>query len=187
MLKSPAELKELGAEIFWSNRGGDVTFHGPGQLVGYPILSLQSERSGLVNTANYVHGLEDFLIHGLKDLGKELQSKITTDKKFPGLWIENKKENKKLASIGIKLDRGRTMHGFALNVSTDLSWFDHIIPCGIENISMTSLQEQRLNISVKEVADLVAQTAIRRWTKTNADITYEQYEKYERSIPEIEP
>ncbi len=144
-----AKPQELGAEEYWVDRGGDVTFHGPGQLVGYPIFNLAGEGSGLIHTARYVRQLEELLMDALSRLGV---NGAHTQKKFPGVWVspnESKKTAsdakstaKKIASIGVRLSKGVTMHGFALNVCTDLDWFSHIVPCGIKGAKMTSIQAE---------------------------------------------
>ena len=120
-------LKSLGAEVFWSDRGGDVTFHGPGQLVGYPILRLKK-----LDTHKYLRDLEELLIRVLSDY----DLRAGRHPAYTGVWVG---ENK-IAAIGVKFTSGRiTSHGFALNVTTDLSWFDRITPCGIKEYGVTSL------------------------------------------------
>ena len=123
-------LRALGAEVFWSDRGGDATFHGPGQIVGYPILRLRD-----CDTHGYLRELEEVLIRTLADYGLEGWH----HPEFTGVWVGACK----IAAIGVKFSSGWiTSHGFALNVSTDLSWFDHITPCGISGHSVTSLQRE---------------------------------------------
>lgn len=120
-------LRSLGAEVFWSDRGGDATFHGPGQLVGYPILRLKK-----LDTHGYLRDLEEVLIRVLADYGLE----AGRHPEYTGVWVGGAK----IAAIGVKFSSGRiTSHGFALNVKTDLSWFDRITPCGIEEHGVTSL------------------------------------------------
>ncbi len=123
-------LRSLGAEVFWSDRGGDATFHGPGQLVGYPILLLRDR-----DTHGYLRRLEEVLIRALGDFGLEGRH----HPEYTGVWVGEKK----VAAIGVKFSSGWiTSHGFALNVSTDLSWFDRIIPCGIRDYGVTSLERE---------------------------------------------
>jgi lipoyl(octanoyl) transferase len=123
-------LKSVGAEVFWSDRGGDVTFHGPGQLVGYPVLRLK-----VLDTHKYLRDLEELVILVLSDYGIE----AGRHPEYTGVWVN---ENK-IAAIGVKFSSGRiTSHGFALNVSTDLSWFDRITPCGIREYGVTSLERE---------------------------------------------
>ena len=128
-------LKSLGAEVFWSDRGGDATFHGPGQLVGYPILRLKK-----LDTHKYLRDLEELIILVLSDYGIEGGRHPA----YTGVWVNGNK----IAAIGVKFSSGRiTSHGFALNVGTDLSWFDRITPCGIKEYGVTSL-ERELNAGV---------------------------------------
>jgi lipoyl(octanoyl) transferase len=119
-----------GAEVQRSDRGGDVTFHGPGQLVGYPILDLRDYGQGPVW---YVRSIEGMLIDVLSRFG------IVADRSAgrPGVWVGEKK----IAAIGVRVSRGVTTHGFALNVTTDLAWFRDIIPCGLPSAGVTSMQE----------------------------------------------
>jgi lipoic acid synthetase len=129
LLVPPASV---GADLESADRGGDVTYHGPGQLVGYPILSLPAWRDGLTDLVAYVRKLEDVLIAALGDLGVE----AGREHRLTGVWAAGEK----VAAIGVKVTRGRTMHGFALNVDPDLSMFSHIVPCGIRDRSVTSLR-----------------------------------------------
>ncbi len=123
-------LRSLGAEVFWSDRGGDATFHGPGQLVGYPILRLKK-----LDTHGYLRDLEEVLIRVLSDYGLE----AGRHRDYTGVWVNGAK----IAAIGVKFSSGRiTSHGFALNVKTDLSWFDRITPCGIKEFGVTSLRKE---------------------------------------------
>jgi lipoyl(octanoyl) transferase len=137
-------LKSLGAEVFWSDRGGDATFHGPGQLVGYPILRLKK-----LDTHKYLRDLEELVILVLSDYGLE----AGRHPEYTGVWINGNK----IAAIGVKFSSGRiTSHGFALNVKTDLSWFDRITPCGIREYGVTSLQrELDTELSLFEVEEKI--------------------------------
>ena len=128
LLVPESELRRLGAELHWVDRGGDITFHGPGQIVGYPILYLGSPWPDL---PAYLRKLESVLIDAVGELGAPARV-------IPGLtgvWAGREK----LASLGAKVTRGVTMHGFALNVNVDLSWFDLIHPCGLVRRKATSL------------------------------------------------
>jgi lipoic acid synthetase len=122
---------DVGAELVESDRGGDVTYHGPGQLVGYPIVTLPAWRDGLRDVVAYVRNLEAVLVAALADLGVEAR----TEAGFTGVWVRDEK----VAAIGVKVAGGRTRHGFALNVEPDLAMFDHIVPCGIADRGVTSL------------------------------------------------
>ena len=159
----PANLlvhpQEVGAELFDVNRGGDITFHGPGQLVGYPIVSVQGKRGGgMADTAAYVQAVEEIVIQSLADLGVE----ATRISDCPGVWVEHGGHPiRKVAAVGVRLSRGRSMHGFAINVSTDMTWFEHIVPCGIADKGVTSLAELGISATISEVAKLVASHAAR--------------------------
>jgi lipoyl(octanoyl) transferase len=128
-----ALLQRRGVEVFEVERGGDVTFHGPGQLVGYPIVDLSGHRRDL---HWYLRRLEDSLISAIERLGVP----AGRNPGLTGVWTAGRK----IASIGIHVKQWVTLHGFALNVTTDLSWFDLIVPCGIEQVVMTSLAEELL-------------------------------------------
>jgi len=130
---SPGELERLGIPVVEVERGGDVTYHGPGQLVGYPILDLGGHRKDL---HWYLRTLEDALILALGRLDVEAERRPG----LTGVWTAGRK----IASIGIHVKQWVTLHGFALNVATDLSAFDLIVPCGIENVVMTSVAEELL-------------------------------------------
>jgi len=129
----PEELERRGVEVFEVERGGDVTFHGPGQLVGYPILDLREHRQDL---HWYLRRLEDVLIQALGQLGIE----GNRNPGLTGVWTAGRK----IASIGIHVKQWVTLHGFALNVTTDLDPFDLIVPCGIRQVVMTSVAAELL-------------------------------------------
>ena len=138
-------LRSLGAEVFWSDRGGDATFHGPGQLVGYPILRLKKP-----DTHKYLRDLEELIILVLSDYDLHAGRHPA----YTGVWVGGKK----IAAIGVKFSSGRiTSHGFALNVTTDLSWFDRITPCGIREYGVTSLARElgSAEVSLPEVEEKV--------------------------------
>jgi lipoic acid synthetase len=128
VLAPPASV---GADLVHTDRGGDVTYHGPGQLVGYPIVTLPEWRDGVRDVVAYVRSLEDALIDVLADLGVV----ATVHRGLTGVWVDDEK----VAAIGVKVAGGRTRHGFALNVDPDLTMFDHIVPCGITDKGVTSL------------------------------------------------
>jgi len=154
LLLDEAEIEELGGEVVETDRGGDITYHGPGQLVGYPILSLPGRRGGgMADTAAYVASLEQVLIDVLGDLGLEA-GRLP---RCTGVWVDvDGVRPRKIAAIGVRITRARTMHGFALNVDPDLGWFDRIVPCGITDKGVTSLREEGFEHSMREVADAVA-------------------------------
>lgn len=156
------EPTSIGATYEPTDRGGDITYHGPGQLTGYPILSLPGRRGGgIAETRTYVAKVEDVLIAALAEVGLRDCGRID---RYPGVWVEpNSASPQKIAAIGVRLSRGRTMHGFALNVSTDLSWFDRIVPCGIRDFGVTSLQAQGLNVPMEAMVKAVTQKAVEAW------------------------
>ena len=117
-------------KIYNIDRGGDVTYHGPGQLVGYPIINIKNLKMSI---GRYVHTLEEVLINALSHFNISAQRRD----KIIGIWIGNEK----IGAIGVRVKNGVTMHGFALNVNTDLSYFDGIIPCGIDNCKVTSMEQ----------------------------------------------
>ncbi len=121
----------VGARLVRADRGGDVTYHGPGQLVGYPIITLPGWPDGIQDVVGYVRRLETVLIAVLADLGIS----ATRHQRLTGVWVGDDK----VAAIGVRVARGRTRHGFALNVDPDLAMFDHIVPCGIADKGVTSL------------------------------------------------
>ena len=138
--------------LFPINRGGQATYHGPGQLIGYPIIDLRKCGQDL---HRYLRWLEDLLVETLADAGIS----ATTRAGLTGVWLENRK----IASIGVGVRHWITMHGFALNVSGDLSPFDKIIPCGIADVTMTSIEKETgAPHSVVEVARRVEQIAAKR-------------------------
>ncbi|WP_419841964.1 lipoyl synthase [Candidatus Poriferisodalis sp.] len=151
----------FGADCVRIDRGGDFTYHGPGQLVGYPILTLEGRRGGgLAETAAYVFDVEQVLIEALADVGLPGCGRL---REYPGVWLDLDGTPRKVAAIGVRLRRGRTMHGFALNVDTDLAWFDRIVPCGIRDYRPTSLRAEGCTASMRDVADAVVRRAAQRW------------------------
>ena len=126
--------ESVGAELVVADRGGDVTYHGPGQLVGYPIVTLPEWRDGMRDVVAYVRTLEDVLIGALAGFGIEAHR----EPRYTGVWVGDAK----IAAIGVKVARGRTRHGFALNVDPDLAMFGHIVPCGIRDRGVTSMAAQ---------------------------------------------
>ncbi len=142
LLAGGAELKASGADLFHVDRGGDVTYHGPGQLVAYPILALDRFYH---DVHRYVRDLEEVIIRTLATLGVA----GVREPGYTGVWVGQDK----VAAIGVKVSRWVTMHGLALNCSTDLRYFDRIIPCGIFHRGVTSLQQLlHRSIPVSEVS-----------------------------------
>ena len=128
---NPNNILNSTCEIIQTQRGGDVTYHGPGQLVAYPIINLKKKKIGV---KNYISMIEKLISNILIDYNLEPQIL----KEETGVWVQDKK----IASIGIHVTRGVTMHGLAINVNTDLSYFDNIISCGIQGVKMTSLDKE---------------------------------------------
>jgi lipoic acid synthetase len=143
----------VGAELLRTDRGGDVTYHGPGQLVGYPIVDVPMGPNAI---PCYVHGVEQVVIDALADLGLPGATRLDG---YPGVWVGDKK----ICAIGVRVTRGRSMHGFALNVDPDLSYFGHIVPCGIADKGVTSLAAEGVAVSMQDVVDAVVRRAAERW------------------------
>ena len=154
ILASPELLAEHGVEVFDCDRGGDVTFHGPGQLIGYPIFDLRGlttsdAKRKTLGAIEYVRRLEEVLIRTCADF--TIPAKRICG--LTGVWTASSKDESKIAAIGVHISRGVTSHGFALNVNTDLDDFQLIIPCGITAKQVTSMaQELGRQLSPQEVA-----------------------------------
>lgn len=137
VLINAEERERRGIEYFKINRGGDITFHGPGQIVGYPLLDLEKFYTDI---GRYLRNLEEVIILTLAEYGvKGERSSGET-----GVWIEPdiKGRERKICAMGVRCSRWITMHGFAFNVNTDLSYFNHIVPCGIRDKQVTSLRQE---------------------------------------------
>jgi len=163
------ELEDMGAEVHRVDRGGDVTYHGPGQLVGYPILNLGDYYCDI---HRYLRDIEEVMIRTLADFG----IKSRRDGDFTGVWAGNDK----IAAIGVKVSRWYTMHGFALNVNTDLSYFDRIIPCGIFHKGVTSME--RLLGKKLDLEDIARSTAAHFADVFGASIVERSKEEYLQTI-----
>jgi lipoyl synthase len=180
---APAHLhagRPLGSEpTCWSTRqdgggrsrlhrpGGDVTYHGPGHLVGYPILHLPGKGGGdKPDTAAYVFTVEQFIIDVLADLGL-VAGRLHG---YPGVWVDHlTMAPRKVCAIGVKVAKGKSLHGFGLNVDPDMSMFGHIVPCGIADKAVTSLRAEGVDASMAEVVDAVAARASERWGSGGVD------------------
>lgn len=151
LLINEKQLEQRGIEFFKTNRGGDITFHGPDQIVGYPILDLEKFTTDI---GKYLRNIEEVIILTLAEYGiKGERSQGET-----GVWIDAsvKGKERKICAIGVRCSRWITMHGFAFNVNTDLSYFDYIVPCGIENKQVTSLEREiGKKIDTEEVKEKV--------------------------------
>ena len=128
VLVGETALKQMGVQVCHVDRGGEVTYHGPGQIVAYPIVDVRP----LGGPVTYIRTLEAVLINTLRDFGLEAHREDS----LTGVWVGHEK----IAAIGVKISRGITTHGLALNVNPDLSYFQHIVPCGIEGMAVTSLE-----------------------------------------------
>jgi lipoyl(octanoyl) transferase len=148
ILITPAERERRGVELYKAGRGGDVTYHGPGQLVGYPILDLKPDRCDL---HRYLRDLEEVLMLTLADFGLAAERR----EGMTGVWVGDRK----LAAIGVRVSSGWiTSHGFALNVATDLSYFDAIVPCGIREYGVGSISEVvGREVSLREASERVVE------------------------------
>jgi lipoyl(octanoyl) transferase len=145
VLATPERLRELGVELLETGRGGDVTYHGPGQLVGYPILDLRPDRQDVYR---YVRDLETVMIRATASFGVE----AAPIEGLTGAWIGADK----IGAIGVRISRWITSHGFAYNVNTSLEYFNLIVPCGIRDHGVTSLARQlKREVPMREVEDAV--------------------------------
>ncbi len=155
ILFSEQQLEAIGAEFFQIDRGGDVTFHGPGQIVLYPILDLEMLGIGL---KEYIWALEQAVIDTVAHWGIEAQRSAGA----AGVWINKRGSSSKICAIGVKSSRYVTMHGLALNVKTDLKFFNYINPCGFTDRGVTSLEVETGNcISMEEVKRLLLNNLIK--------------------------
>lgn len=150
LLANETVLRQKGVEYFETSRGGDITYHGPGQIVGYPILNLAAIRRDVVW---YVRMLEEAMIRATAELGIAAQREAGKT----GIWVGEESQAEKLAAIGVHISRWVTSHGFACNVATDLRYFELIVPCGISGRKATSLEKLlRRNVPLSQVRLLLA-------------------------------
>jgi lipoyl(octanoyl) transferase len=141
LISTQKQLNDLGIKVYNIDRGGDITYHGPGQIVGYPIINLNNWRK---DTHAYLRALEEIIILTCNEFGLAAKR----NPKYTGVWIDDRK----IAAIGIKVSRWITMHGFAFNVNTDLGYYGGIIPCGIKDKEVTSLKKElKKEIDMAEV------------------------------------
>ncbi|MFO7676156.1 MAG: lipoyl(octanoyl) transferase LipB [bacterium] len=148
LLVSDAELARRGAALRKVERGGDITFHGPGQLVGYPVFRLEA---GVVGVRRFVELVEAALVRALGELGVAAGLRPG----FIGVWVGPGAAPRKIASLGVAVRRGVTFHGFALNVTTDLGWFGLMNPCGLGQVAMTSVEREGGVTDARRVRDAV--------------------------------
>ncbi len=158
----------VGAELVPVTRGGDITYHGPGQLVGYPVVTVDNR----IGAVDHVCAVEGVVIDALTELGLPGAGRLPG---FAGVWLDVDHpdpavEPRKICAVGVRLKHGRTMHGFALNVTTDLTYMRrHIVPCGIGDRPVTSLAEEGVDVGMREVVDVVARVAAARWGDGQAE------------------
>ncbi len=172
-----------GADVIDVDRGGKITFHGPGQLVGYPITKLPSH----VLVVDYVRRVEEALIRAVADLG-------VTAGRVPGrsgVWLaaDDRGQERKIAAIGIRVAKGVTMHGFSLNADVDLSWYDRFVPCGIADAGVTTLTEELgRDVTVAEAAQVVRPHLIEllRWETFDPSPDVERPEIAGPSVPVLQ-
>jgi lipoic acid synthetase len=154
---------EVGADFVSVKRGGDITYHGPGQLVGYPLLNLASKHGndGPADTVAYVCSVEQVIIDSLHEIGLTNAARFAG---YPGVWLDVDTNPRKICAIGVRVSRRRTMHGFAVNVHTDLEYMTtNIVPCGIDEYPVTSIAAEGIEISMHEFTDVVARHAALKW------------------------
>ena len=159
------QLQRMGVEVIKTNRGGATSYHGPGQIVAYPIINL---RSSGISPVEYVRLIEDTLITTLK----EFNILGTRKNGMPGVWINDLK----IAAIGVRISKGITTHGFSLNVSSNLNYFDHIINCSSEEMSMTSIKNESplMDANIKITKDIIVKNFCRKF---NFDLRFDQHPK----------
>ena len=154
----------VGADFVHVKRGGDITYHGPGQLVGYPIVSLAPKHGGdgPADSIEYVHSVEQLVIDVLHEVGLASAGRFDG---YPGVWVGvDTDQPRKICAIGVRVARRRTMHGFALNVTTDLTYMStHIVPCGIDEYPVTSLHAEGIDVSMSDLVEVFARHASQLW------------------------
>ena len=149
LLLMQEELSSVSASYYHINRGGDITYHGPGQLVGYLVIDLENF---FTDIHKYMRFLEEAVIQTLQEFGLK-SARIAG---LTGVWIDIERHPRKICAFGVKTSRWVTMHGFALNVNPDLSYFNHIVPCGIQDKAVTSLQvELGREVTMKQVQEIL--------------------------------
>lgn len=150
LLLNNQALKEKGIEFFHINRGGDITYHGPGQLTGYPIFDLDNFESDIIK---FMRNMEEAIIRMLAEFGL----KGGRIEGLTGVWLDadNPQKARKICAMGVHTSRWVTMHGFGLNISTNLDYFGYIIPCGIQDKSVTSMEKELGPVDVNTVKQLV--------------------------------
>ena len=176
LLIPPLTLKTKGIDYFEVERGGDVTFHGPGQLVGYLIFKLQSSLSGI---RPFVKKIENAIINALAEFGIEAGH----DPRYTGVFVGNDK----ITAIGIAVKRWTSFHGFALNVNTDLSYFDLIVPCGIRDRGVTSMEKiLKTKVPIEDVMDAVKSSFSKEFGLRFTAVSFSELEALVKSFKGVE-
>ena len=154
----------VGADFVAVKRGGDITYHGPGQLVGYPILNIDNA----IGASQHVCEVEQLVIDTLSEIGVRGAGRMEG---YAGVWLDVGTDRvRKISAIGVRLAHGRTMHGFALNIDPDMTYMrEHIVPCGIGDFPVTSLREEGFDVDMKSVVDIVARLASEKWGDGSSD------------------
>ena len=154
----------VGADFVAVKRGGDITYHGPGQLVGYPILNIDNA----IGASQHVCEVEQLVIDTLSEIGVRGAGRMEG---YAGVWLDVGTDRvRKISAIGVRLAHGRTMHGFALNIDPDMTYMrEHIVPCGIGEFPVTSLREEGFDVDMKSVVDIVARLASEKWGDGSSD------------------
>lgn len=167
------QLQKKGITVFNIDRGGDITYHGPGQIVGYPIIKLSDWKQ---DTHLYLRGLEEIIIRTCSHFGLETGRK----EGLTGVWIENRK----IAAIGIKVSRWVTMHGFAFNINTDLDLFNGIIPCGIKDKEVTSLKKELgKHVEMNDVKEILVKEFVDFFEYNSFDsIEFDQLKNFNKEL-----
>lgn len=156
MIATADQLAAMGVEVVPSDRGGDITFHGPGQLLAYPVIRLADHA---LSVSGYVHRVEKIVIATLADFGVAAKA----DPAAVGVWVRDAEAEAKICAIGIRIRRGVSMHGLALNVATDLRYFNLIVPCGLTGRAVTSLS--KLMGDAAPGMEIVKAALVRRMTE----------------------
>ncbi len=150
--------ESAGVDVVRADRGGSVTYHGPGQLVGYVIVPVEMAPGAI---PRHVHAIEQVVIDAVRDLGLDDVGRLDG---FPGVWVApGSSSPRKLCAVGVKVARGRSMHGFALNVSTDLGRFSEIVPCGLRDMGVTSLANEHLSVSMPDAVESIVRRGGQAW------------------------
>jgi lipoic acid synthetase len=154
----------VGADFVAVKRGGDITYHGPGQLVGYPILNIDNA----IGASQHVCEVEQLVIDTLREIGVAGAGRMEG---YAGVWLDVGTDRvRKISAIGVRLAHGRTMHGFALNIDPDMTYMrEHIVPCGIGEFPVTSLREEGFDVDMRTVVDIVARLATEKWGDGSGD------------------